>query len=289
MVFSVSKYYLKRCSSDSCSLQWRQMSSSTVTSQCISLSTVCSTICSGWRKRKHQSSLLLALCEGNPPFAGGFPSQRASNKELWCFLLRQPEQIVEHDLCCSYSLFHYSDVIMSAMASQIKIVYSTVYSGAYQRKHQSSASRAFVRGIHRSPVNSPHKGPVTRKMFPLDDVMMSRGIPITDIPIIVREASQSLMQYHLTMLIMWYREKKLKAVGKIVLNQSHQENMAKRELCVLWKYADVYFINLFRNILVLLCHQQSWQGLSSLRVRIKEHFIPSQCIVKYTVSTPQCC
>ena len=72
-------------------------------------------------------------------------------------------------------VLHYSVVIMSPMASQItgvSIVYSTVCSGADQRKHQSSASLAFVRGIHRSPVNSPHKGPVTRKMFPFDDVIM---------------------------------------------------------------------------------------------------------------------
>ena len=70
---------------------------------------------------------------------------------------------------------HYIDVIMSAMASQhtsITIVYSTVYSGADQRKHQSSTSLAFVRGIHRWPVNSPQKGPVTQKMFPCDDVIM---------------------------------------------------------------------------------------------------------------------
>ena len=46
------------------------------------------------------------------------------------------------------------------------------YSGTDQRKHQSSASLAFVRGIHRRPVNSPHKWPVTRKMFPFDDVIM---------------------------------------------------------------------------------------------------------------------
>ena len=47
---------------------------------------------------------------------------------------------------------HYSDVIMSTMASQItslSIVYTTVYSGADQRKYQSPASLAFVRGIHR--------------------------------------------------------------------------------------------------------------------------------------------
>ena len=68
----------------------------------------------------------------------------------------------------------YDDVVMGAMAAQITslaIVYSTVYSGADQRKHQSSASLAFVWGIHRGPVNSPHKWPVTRKMFPFDDVI----------------------------------------------------------------------------------------------------------------------
>ena len=52
------------------------------------------------------------------------------------------------------------------------IVYSTIYSGVDRRKHQSSASLAFVREIHRWPVNSPHKGPVMRKMFPFDDVTM---------------------------------------------------------------------------------------------------------------------
>ena len=64
---------------------------------------------------------------------------------------------------------------MSAMASQITsltIVYSTAGSGADQRKHQITASLAFVRGIHRLPVNSPHKSPVTRKLFPFDDVIM---------------------------------------------------------------------------------------------------------------------
>ena len=68
---------------------------------------------------------------------------------------------------------------MGAIASQITrltIVYSTVYSDADQRKHQSSASLAFVRGIHRGPVNSPHKWSVTRKMFPFDDVIMFREV-----------------------------------------------------------------------------------------------------------------
>ena len=72
---------------------------------------------------------------------------------------------------------HYGDVIMGTIASPITsltIVYSTVYSDADQRKHQSTASLAFVWGIHRGPVNSPHKWPVTRKMFPFDDVIMTK-------------------------------------------------------------------------------------------------------------------
>ena len=69
----------------------------------------------------------------------------------------------------------YNDVIMGVMASQITsltIVYATIYLGADQTKHQSSASLAFVRGIHRRPVNSLHKWPVTRKVFPFDDIIM---------------------------------------------------------------------------------------------------------------------
>ena len=60
--------------------------------------------------------------------------------------------------------------------TSLMIVYSTVYSDADERKHQSSASLVFVRGIHRGPVNSPHKWPVTRKMFPFDDVIMNRFV-----------------------------------------------------------------------------------------------------------------
>ena len=72
---------------------------------------------------------------------------------------------------------HYSGIIMSSIASQITslvIVHSTVYSGTDQRKHQSSPPLAFVRGIHRWQMNSPHKGPVTRKLFLFDDLLSWR-------------------------------------------------------------------------------------------------------------------
>ena len=61
---------------------------------------------------------------------------------------------------------------MASQITRLSVVYSTVYLGADQRKHQSSAPLAFVWGIHRGPVNSPPKGPATLKMFPFDDVIM---------------------------------------------------------------------------------------------------------------------
>ena len=100
-----------------------------------------------------------------------------SRKTLFC------PYLFTHFTNPSYIL-HFSDVIVGAVGSQITsfaIVYSTVYSGADQRKLQSSASLAFVRGIHRWPVNSPHKGPVTRKMFPFDDVIMIEQGSHTDV------------------------------------------------------------------------------------------------------------
>ena len=91
---------------------------------------------------------------------------------------------------------HYSDVIMGAMASQI-----TSPQGADQRKRQSSASLAFVRGIHRRPENSPHKRPVTRKMFPFDDVIMlctfhgMNSIIVGDAVVVVRYRRHAQSSY----------------------------------------------------------------------------------------------
>ena len=75
----------------------------------------------------------------------------------------------------AHEILHYSDVIMGVIASQItgvSIVCSPVSSGADLRKLQSSASLAFARGILRWPVTSSYKGPVARKMFPFDDVII---------------------------------------------------------------------------------------------------------------------
>ena len=86
----------------------------------------------------------------------------------YCFITASPSLISSPQL-------HYSDVLMGTMASLIigvPIIYSTVCLGADQRKHQSSASLAFVREIHRWQVISPEKGPVTRKKFSFDGTIM---------------------------------------------------------------------------------------------------------------------
>ena len=108
----------------------------------------------------HFSSFKTTVIDCYPSFANNFSRYDAINIHVLTFSYRW---VTRH---C-----HYSDGIMGKMASQItslSIVYSTVYSGADQGKHKSSVSLVFVRG----PVNSPHKWPVTRKMFPFDDVIM---------------------------------------------------------------------------------------------------------------------
>ena len=59
-----------------------------------------------------------------------------------------------------------------SQTTNLTIVYSIIYSPADQWKYQISASLAFVMEIHGWPVNSSHKVPVTRKMFPFDDIIM---------------------------------------------------------------------------------------------------------------------
>ena len=131
----------------------------------------------------------LIICKGLL-IKTGYPSQSAGSALLFSMYIKYLTRRTLHDLIrkgwyfakgCFWlfkyieSICHYIDVTMGAIPSQntsLTIIYSIVYSDADQRKHQSSASLAFVRGIHRSTVNSPHKWPVTRKMFPFDDVIM---------------------------------------------------------------------------------------------------------------------
>ena len=178
---------------------------SAMASQVTNLTTVYSTVYSGANQRKSKIRVT-GLCAENSPVNSPhkwpvtrkmFPFddvimdkvQIAVRTEVMCKVLcvpwgRDMKETLQLKTCmqnaATYSVVSVPfDVIMSAMVYQITnltIVYSTVYSGVHQRKHQSSSSLVFVLGIHRWPVNSPHKGPVTRKMFPFDDVILFHRI-----------------------------------------------------------------------------------------------------------------
>ena len=95
---------------------------------------------------------------------------------------------------CVPSNIHYCDVIMGAMVSQItsiSSVCSTVCSCA-DKKNQSSASLAFVREIHRWPVNSPHKWPVTQKSFHLMTSSCTQGLAVICIVVVTLSALNRL-------------------------------------------------------------------------------------------------
>ena len=119
----------------------------------------------------------LRLCSANhrPGHWSNLPCDWLST--AWAYSRDRKRALVQfpHIHWAALEVFHYSDVIMSVMVSQItsvSIVYWNVCSGIDQREQQSSTSLAFVRVIHQWLVNSPHKGPVMRKMFSFDDVIM---------------------------------------------------------------------------------------------------------------------
>ena len=120
---------------------------------------------------------------------------------------------------------HYNDVIMSAMASQITsvwIVCSIVCPSIDQRKHQSSASLAFVRGIYQWQVISYRERPVTRRKFPFDDVIMvhvpdTLAILLIPRPRYVTRAKQSLGENVFNVL--WPSD--TTSLGHSVLNTSN--------------------------------------------------------------------
>ena len=117
---------------------------------------------------------------------------------------------------------------MGVMVSQITsptIVYSTICAGADQRKHQSSASLAFVLGIHRRSVNAPHKWPVTRKMLPFDDVIMMGYCAVKMPTLLYRRMDEAIYQSivdHITLHIGYHMCSKRDYAGLILLVEIYE-------------------------------------------------------------------
>ena len=146
------------------------------------------------RSKKISKLCVTGLCEGNSPVTGEFPTPRAINvlssgADLnspgpKVSLLRLSPQVSSYPLIWAVDVddpqavrllldSHYGDVIMSTMASQITSL-TIVYSTAYSRRRSKNTAKLRVTGLcaGNSQVNSPHKRPVTRKMFPFDDVII---------------------------------------------------------------------------------------------------------------------
>ena len=125
--------------------------------------------------RSYSTCFFYSVCRDNPLLCAGIHSADGACSSCGQLNHYSTGTLSLIRVTGTHFKIHYDDVIMTMLASQITsltVVYSIVYSCVNQRKHQSSASLAFVREIHRGPVNFPHKWPVTRKMFPFDDVIM---------------------------------------------------------------------------------------------------------------------
>ena len=145
---------------------------------------------------------------------------------------------------------HYNDVIMSAMAPQI-----TSVNGLFRRrskKHHSSASLAFVRGIHRWPVISAHKGPVTRKMFPVDDVIMAPELSFNHMLWYIMTATLFGSQLFVALAI------EVMAVVPLI----YSKNLKIHRINAIYKKSHLLFAN---RVLKKLCRSNSsWDNTLSL-------------------------
>ena len=121
----------------------------------------------GRRSKKTSKLRVTGLCVGNSPGPVNSPHKWPVTRKMFPF-----DDVIMNSLKIKLQWRHNEPDGISDLRSASRLFTQRVYSGADQRKHQSSASLAFVLGIHRWPVKSPHKGPVTRKMFSFDDVIM---------------------------------------------------------------------------------------------------------------------
>ena len=119
----------------------------------------------------------------------------------WCavssqsILKRTVPRLTKHDI-------HYSEVIMGTMASQITSL-TIVYLAVDSRADQNFTLLAFVRGIHRWPLNSRHKWPVTWTMFPFDDVIMENWFPDRAVITVASSWTGKTVQYILQYYVKW--------------------------------------------------------------------------------------
>ena len=146
--------------------------------------------------------------------------------------------------------------VMPSQITSLAIVHSTVYSGADQRKRQSSASLAFMRGIHLWTVKSPHKWPIMWKMFPFDDVIMKKTSLYWDSPLVTIQIYSSGMIQTISSAN-WSLEFVIKPTYKCTRNHAYwglknSWGIQSKKCCS--KFLREYHVlhSLFRNSMSLL-------------------------------------
>ena len=174
---------------------------SAMASEITCVSILYSSVCSGADKRKHQISASLVIVRGIHRWPVNCPPKGSVKRKTFPFddvimnvrefcsqVFNWPKVSmglcnglkvnwrqaitwsIDGPVCCR---IYASSALYGLTLFNLTIDYSIVYSGADQRKHQSSASLAFLQGLHRGPVNSPHKWPISRIFFPFDDGIIS--------------------------------------------------------------------------------------------------------------------
>ena len=149
---------------------------------------------------------------------------------------------------------------MGSMASQITrvpIVYSTVCSGADHRKHESSVSLAFVRGIDRLPLNSQYKWPVTWKMFPFEDVIMHT--------VYVRVVATYIRMYSSDHGIRKHDARRIK-INHITTSLWNQRCLI--QFCYVFLYPQNPFVLRFSRTGFIVIKRQYIKGISALPMNL---------------------
>ena len=175
-------------------------------------------------------------------------------------------------VCVTKQRHHYNDVIMDASQNtSLTIVFSAVYSDADHRKHQSSASLAFVRGIHRLPMNSPHKWPVTPKMFPFDDVIMITLVCGVIVPVWCKKKRRPEWQLH------WIKWPKF--CGRQFQMHLYESNSFWRQAIIWLKRLTIVLMEI--KVQIIWVNLKAFRHVTRIRIikrcrlQIVGHFIPA--------------
>ena len=143
----------------------------------------------GRRSKKTSKLRVTGLCAGNSPRTGEFPAQRASNAENVSIWWRHHDCT---DTCLSTNRHHalqYKVILLQTLQwrhNERDGVWNhryleCLFNGLFRRRSKKTSKlrvTGLCAGNSPGPVNSPHKGPVTRKMFPFDDVIMIAPIHV---------------------------------------------------------------------------------------------------------------